>query len=118
MPSFLFSYFWCLTYHRCGRFRKPARIRLNICVINDINVYIKSRLLRPLRKATKTDFEMADKMVQESNRQKFVSGRLGHFLNLFLTSPIFEKRQSTTELPKGHIADRFSSLQMFGSITL
>ena len=40
------------------------------------------------------------------------------FLNLFLTSPIFEKRHSTTELPKGHIADRFSSLQMFGSITL
>ena len=23
----MFSYFWCQTYHRCPRFRKPARIR-------------------------------------------------------------------------------------------
>ena len=25
---FLFQYFWCQTYHRCARFRKPARIRI------------------------------------------------------------------------------------------
>ena len=25
----MFSYFWFQTYHRCPRFRKPARIRLN-----------------------------------------------------------------------------------------
>ena len=27
MHSFLFSYFWCQTFHRCPIFRKPVQIR-------------------------------------------------------------------------------------------